>query len=219
MHIAIDGPAGSGKSTVAKILADKLNLTYIDTGAMYRAITLKIIWNKINLNDPKGIQKLMENTSISIRNNRVFLDNKDVSNKLRTPEVNKLVSQVSKIKKIRQHMVKLQKEMARDNNVIMDGRDIATRVLPDADFKFFLTASLEERAKRRAKDLKEAGYIYDFEQIKEEIKARDKMDIERRESPLRKAKDAVLINTTNKSIQEVVDEILSHIKGGKKGVL
>lgn len=219
MHIAIDGPAGSGKSTVAKILADKLNLTYIDTGAMYRAITLKIIWNKINLYDPKGIQKLIENTNISIRNNRVFLDNKDVSNKLRTPEVNKLVSQVSKIKKIRQHMVKLQKEMARDNNVIMDGRDIATRVLPDADFKFFLTASLEERAKRRAKDLKEAGYVYDFEQIKEEIKARDKMDIERRESPLRKAKDAVLIDTTNKSIQEVVDEILSYIKGGKKSVL
>ncbi len=219
MHIAIDGPAGSGKSTVAKILAHKLNLTYIDTGAMYRAITLKIIWNKINPNDPNDIQNLMENTSISIRNNRVFLDNKDVSNKLRTPEVNKLVSRVSKIKKIRQHMVKLQKEMARNNNVIMDGRDIATRVLPDADFKFFLTASLEERAKRRAKDLKKAGYVYDFGQIKKEIEARDKMDMKRRESPLRRAKDAVLIDTTNKSIQEVVDEILSHIKGGKKSVL
>ncbi|MDI3540854.1 MAG: CMP/dCMP kinase [Thermosediminibacterales bacterium] len=208
MNIAIDGPAGAGKSTIAKILAEKLGMNYIDTGAMYRAITLKAIENNIDFNDVSSLINLVNNTDIKISNSRIYLDSKDVTDKIRTPLVNQKVSKIAAISEIREKMICLQRELAENGNVIMDGRDIGTVVLPNASLKFFITATVEERAKRRFLELKAKGYDVNYDNIKKEILSRDEQDMKRKISPLKLAEDAIVIDTSNKEIEEIIQEIL-----------
>lgn len=207
MQIAIDGPAGSGKSTVAKKIAEKLNIIYIDTGAMYRAITLKL--KDI---DKKYYQEACNNTNIEFINNKIFLDGKDVSSQIRSEEISKLTSDISKIDFVRKKLVSIQKEIADKNSVVMEGRDITTVVLPDADYKFYLSASPEIRAKRRTLQLKEKGLNADYEEILRDIKKRDNNDIKRENSPLKVADDAIVIDSSNLTAEESIEKILSYIR-------
>lgn len=215
INVAIDGPAGAGKSTVARLVAKELNFLYIDTGAMYRALTFKALTEKINLEDDIDLTTLARNTRVHLVNSqegqKVIVDDNDVSIDIRTPEVTQKVSIVAKVSGVRQEMVKLQRIMALEGGVVMDGRDIGTHVLPNAERKFFLTASLDERAKRRFLELKSKGYEVEFEELKEDIAKRDKLDEERETAPLIKADDAILIDTTGFEIEEVVQKILKHI--------
>ena len=207
MQIAIDGPAGSGKSTVAKKIAEKLNIIYIDTGAMYRAITLKL--KDI---DKKYYREACNNTNIEFINNKIFLDGKDVSSQIRSEEISKLTSDISKIDFVRKKLVSIQKEIAAKNSVVMEGRDITTVVLPDADYKFYLSASPEIRAKRRTLQLKEKGLNADYEEILRDIKKRDNNDIKRENSPLKVADDAIVIDSSNLTAEESIEKILSYIR-------
>lgn len=207
MQIAIDGPAGSGKSTVAKKIAEKLNIIYIDTGAMYRAITLKL--KDI---DKKFYEEACNNTNIEFINNKIFLDGKDVSSQIRSEEISKLTSDISKIDFVRKKLVSIQKEIAAKNSVVMEGRDITTVVLPDADYKFYLSASPEIRAKRRTLQLKEKGLNADYEEILRDIKKRDNNDIKRENSPLKVADDAIVIDSSNLTAEESIEKILSYIR-------
>ncbi|MFZ5943468.1 MAG: (d)CMP kinase [Bacillota bacterium] len=222
IKIAIDGPAGAGKSSVAKILAEKLGYIYIDTGAMYRAITYKIIKEKINLHNNSQIKDLINQTIIEFNNShgfsnqRIFCDGIDVTQEIRSPQVTDLVSKVASLPEIRGTMVKLQQRLGSLNNVVMDGRDIGTVVMPEAEFKFYLTASIEERAKRRAVEMKNKGYLVNDEQILNDISNRDKADSQRDVSPLKPADDALIIDTSCLSLQQVVDKLLSIIQ--KRGV-
>ncbi|CUU05025.1 cytidylate kinase [Candidatus Kryptobacter tengchongensis] len=210
--IAIDGPAGSGKSTTARLVAQKLGYIYIDTGAMYRALTLKVIELGIDPNDESSIIKIAENTKIELLyengNLKVILDGKDVSEKIRSPEVTSLVSIVSAHPKLRDIMVKKQRELGRNGGVVMDGRDIGTVVFPDADLKIFMTADVRERAKRRQKELKAQGFDVEIEKLIKEIEERDKFDSTREIGPLKKADDAIEIDTTNLTIDEQVEIVL-----------
>ncbi len=210
--IAIDGPAGSGKSTTARLVAQKLGYIYIDTGAMYRALTLKVIELGIDPNDESSIIKVAENTKIELLyengNLKVILDGKDVSEKIRSPEVTSLVSIVSAHPKLRDIMVKKQRELGRNGGVVMDGRDIGTVVFPDADLKIFMTADVRERAKRRQKELKAQGFDVEIEKLIKEIEERDKFDSTREIGPLKKADDAIEIDTTNLTIDEQVELVL-----------
>ena len=209
--VAIDGPAGAGKSTVAQLAAKELNYTYIDTGAMYRAVAWKTLQQKAPVTDDLILSVVPEiDVDLQYKGGRtqVFVDGKEVTGEIRTPEINKIVSQVAKLGPVREKMVALQRKMAERGAVLMDGRDIATNVLPNADVKIFLTASIEERAQRRYKELKEKGYDMTFEELKADIAARDKADSEREISPLVQAEDAVLLDTTGLSIDEVVAKIL-----------
>lgn len=202
--IAVDGPAGAGKSTVSKIVAAKLGYTYIDTGAMYRAVALKSSRSCEDLVD------IIENTEIELDDRaRVFLDGADVTKEIRTPEISKLASDVSKFPFVRKKLTELQRKMAERGAVIMDGRDIGTQVLPNADLKIFLTASLEERARRRFEELQSKGQNADLAAVKKEIALRDKQDSEREFAPLKKAVDAILIDSTNLTIDEVAGKILT----------
>lgn len=212
--IAIDGPAGAGKSTIAKIIARELNINYIDTGAMYRALTLKALKNRISFDDKDLLISLLSNTDIDYYNNHIFLDGKIVDNEIRKNEVSKNVSKIAKIKEIRVKLVEIQRKIASNKSVIMDGRDIGSYVLPNADFKFYVTASVEERSYRRYKELISKNVKISFEQVKEEIKQRDEIDKNREFSPLIKSKDAILIDTTKKTVEECVNEILNIIKKG-----
>lgn len=207
MQIAIDGPAGSGKSTVAKKIAEKLNIIYIDTGAMYRAITLKL--KDI---DKKYYQEACNSTNIEFINNKIFLDGKDVSSQIRSEEISKLTSDISKIDFVRKKLVSIQKEIADKNSVVMEGRDITTVVLPDADYKFYLNASPEIRAKRRTLQLKEKGLNADYKEIIRDIKKRDNNDIKRENSPLKVADDAIVIDSSNLTAEESIEKILSYIR-------
>jgi len=216
-NIAIDGPAGAGKSTVAKIVADKLNMTYIDTGAMYRALTLlSIRHNKRDIND---IIKLAKQAEIKIVGNNIYVNNEDVSDDIRSIEVTNEVSKISKIPEIRIVMTQLQREMAKSKGIVMDGRDIGTTVLPDAEYKFYLTANLKERAIRRYREMMQRGQNVTLEQIEKDIMARDFQDKMRDFSPLKVAEDAVIIDTTNRTILQVVEEIIDRIKWGEDIVL
>ncbi|AIS52438.1 cytidylate kinase Cmk [Thermoanaerobacter kivui] len=217
IKIAIDGPAGAGKSTVAKKLANLLNFTYIDTGAMYRAITYKVIKEGIDLKEEDKIAEIAKNSSITLEGEKIFLDGKDVSYEIRRPEVSEKVSYVSKIKKVREILVEKQRAIAEGKNVVMDGRDIATVVLPDAQFKFFLTASLAERAKRRYNELKSKNLQIDYLKVLEDIKNRDKMDSQRKESPLKHTDESIVIDTTYLSEQQVLDKLYNIVKEGLKG--
>ena len=207
MQIAIDGPAGSGKSTVAKKIAEKLNIIYIDTGAMYRAMTLKL--KDI---DKKFYEEACNNTNIEFINNKIFLDGKDVSSQIRSEEISKLTSDISKIDFVRKKLVSIQKEIADKNSVVMEGRDITTVVLPDADYKFYLSASPEIRAKRSTIQLKEKGLNADYEEILRDIKKRDNNDIKRENSPLKVADDAIVIDSSNLTADESIEKILSYIR-------
>lgn len=218
MHrIAIDGPAGAGKSTVARLVAEHLNYLYIDTGAMYRAITLKAMRTNISLNDQASLTELATNTDVKLINDgnitRVFCDNLEVTEEIRSPGVNQNVSLVSTVPGVRNRMVELQREMAKTGNVVMDGRDISTYVLPNADFKFFLTASQNERAIRRCNELKARGYIVDLEKVTKDLIERDLMDTQREMAPLIQAPDAIMIDTSGLTIDQVVERILTICRG------
>jgi CMP/dCMP kinase len=212
MNIAIDGPAGAGKSTVARLAAKQLGFTYIDTGAMYRALTLAALEQQLSLTEELGLLHLLEQIDIRLKLNpdgqRVYLGDRDVTEAIRYPEVSRQVSLVAKHPKIRMKMVDLQRELASQGNVVMDGRDIGTNVLPEAEVKIFLTASIEERANRRYKELLEKGHPADFEELKQEIALRDKLDMEREASPLRQAEDAFVLDTTGLAIDQVVGKIM-----------
>lgn len=210
--IAIDGPAGAGKSTIAKQIADGLGIMYVDTGAMYRAVTFGIIRNGIDISDKPGILKFMECMNLELSNGRVFLNGEDITEDIRKQQVGSIVSYVSAIPEVRQKLVEIQREMARDNSVVMDGRDIGTNVLKHANIKIFLTASVDERAKRRYTEMKSKGYEADIDKIKTEIKKRDSIDSSREINPLMMADDAILVDTTNKTIEDVVTEILCIVK-------
>ena len=202
--IAVDGPAGAGKSTVSKIIAAKLGYTYIDTGAMYRAVALK------SSRSCEDLIMLIDDIEIELDDRaRVFLDGVEVTKEIRTPEISKLASDVSKFGFVRKKLTELQRKMAERGAVIMDGRDIGTQVLPNADLKIFLTASLNERARRRFEELQAKGQTVDFDTIKKEMALRDKQDTEREIAPLKKAEDAILIDSTNLTIDEVAGKILT----------
>lgn len=209
--IAIDGPAAAGKSTVAKIVAEKLSYIYIDTGAMYRAITYMAIQKGVDINDELKLVELLNQIDIILQQGeqeqQVIIDGIDITKEIRSEQVTKFVSHVAKHPKIRQEMVKRQQELARSGGVVMDGRDIGTHVLPNAELKIFLRASVEERAKRRFEENRKKGFKVDLEKVIEEIRQRDDMDINRKVSPLTKASDAIEIDTTSLSIQEVVNKI------------
>ncbi len=216
--IAIDGPAGAGKSTVAKLVAQRLKLIYIDTGAMYRAITLKALREKLDLQDQISLTQLAKETTIQLvagLQQRVLLDGEDVTEEIRSPEVTGQVSTVAKCIGVRDVMVKQQRQMAEEFGVVMDGRDIGTVVLPDADAKFFLTASAEERACRRAKELVDKGYTIDIKKLTKEIEERDYMDSNRAVSPLVPAQDAITIDSSGMTVEEVVTTIIALIEQGK----
>ena len=220
MIIAIDGPAAAGKSTVAKKIANQLNYVYIDTGAMYRAITLAAKINGIDYEDELNLAKLTKNTSITFKQNdgiqQVFINNKDVTLDIRNQEVTNNVSTVAKHQKVREILVEKQRELAQNKHVVMDGRDIGSHVLPNADVKLFLVASVEERAKRRHEENLANGFESNLDQLKEEIRKRDQIDSEREVSPLVKAEDAIEVDTTNMNIDEVTNYILSIISNKMK---
>lgn len=213
--IAIDGPAGAGKSTVAKRIAKILNLEYIDTGAMYRALTLKVMRNNLEPQNADQVIDVFKDTQIEFNNNHIYLDGQMVDKEIRDNEINKNVSYIAIIKEVREGMVSLQQNMAKSKSVIMDGRDISTVVLKDAKYKFFITASPEERAKRRYKELIENGKTgITLDQIIEEIQRRDHIDSNREIAPLSIAQDAIVVNTDNLSIEEVVSTIIDIVQGG-----
>ncbi|RQD74422.1 MAG: (d)CMP kinase [Candidatus Syntrophonatronum acetioxidans] len=217
INVAVDGPAGAGKSTTARAAAIKLDLKYLDTGAMYRALTWKGIDNKINFQQSRDIEELAVSTRIRIEkgpggSNIIYLDDIDVTREIRTPAVNDKVSLVAKNQIVRNVMVAQQQQMAREGGVIMDGRDIGTNVLPQADFKFFLNASLKERAYRRYLELIQHGYQVTLKEVEKEISMRDKIDKEREFAPLIAAEDAIIIDTTRLSIDEVVESMVNHVK-------
>ncbi|MBQ3444177.1 MAG: (d)CMP kinase [Selenomonadaceae bacterium] len=206
--IAVDGPAGAGKSTVSKIVAARLGYTYIDTGAMYRAVALKV------LQSGKPAEDVIQDIDIKLDEAaQVFLEGVEVTKDIRTPEVSRGASDVAKFGFVRQKLTELQRAMATQGKVIMDGRDIGTQVLPNADLKIFLTATVEERARRRFVELKEKGFAANFDQIKKEITLRDKQDSEREIAPLAQAQDAVLLDSTSLTIEQVVAEILRLAQG------
>lgn len=214
--VAIDGPAGAGKSTVAKKAAQELGYTYIDTGAMYRAVAWKVMQNHDEVTEAYATEAVQD-ISIDLQPQgegtlRVLVDGEDVTEAIRTPEISAVVSQVASYAPVRERLVYLQREMATKGGVLMDGRDIATNVLPHADVKIFLTASLEARAKRRAEELRQKGFAEPFEKLKADIARRDKADTERKISPLRQAKDAVLLDTTHLTIAEAVQAVLERCK-------
>lgn len=216
MNIAIDGPAGAGKSTIAKLLAQKLGFLYLDTGAMYRAIGLKVFENGVSAGDEKSVEELLEKTELDIIYDggvqKIILDGKDVSAAIREHNISTYASDVSKIKAVRLKMVDMQREIASKQNCILDGRDIGTFVLPNADLKIFLTANVSERAKRRWNELRAKGVDCDLEQIKKDIETRDYNDSHRDFAPLRQAEDAVAIDTSDMTIERVADKITELVK-------
>lgn len=212
IQIAIDGPAGAGKSTVAKIAAEKLQYTYIDTGAMYRALTLKALRTNTDLDSEQAIADLLKQSTIELQpsenGQRVLLDGEDVSEEIRFPNISSNVSKVAAHATMREVMVGLQQEMASRGGVVMDGRDIGTAVLPAAELKVYMSATVEERARRRFEDNNNRGIASSIEKLQEEIALRDKLDSEREASPLVQADDAIFLDTTELSIAEAADAIL-----------
>ncbi len=208
MIIAIDGPAGSGKSTISREVAKELGMVYLDTGAMYRLFTLKVLEEDISFDDKGKIMELLENLDIDIKDDRFYLDGKNVSEEIRRPNVSENVSKISTLKEVREKMVKLQRNFAESKDVILDGRDIGTVVFPNAEIKIFLVADPMERARRRHKELIEKGENISLDEIYENIVKRDEIDSGRETAPLKKAKDSIEIDTTNKNIEEVKKEIL-----------
>jgi cytidylate kinase len=211
--VAIDGPSGTGKSTTARLLAAKLNCLYIDSGAMYRAVTLELLRQKIKPGDKNAIVDITKKAGIDFEGDRVLLNGEDVTVEIRSLEVTNTVSNISAIKEIRQILVDKQRNYAKENSVIMDGRDIGTVVFPKAQFKFFLTCDLKTRAIRRQQDFKDQGLNIPLDKIIKELTRRDELDTKRAESPLRKAKDAIEIDTTHMIIEEQVNCLYRIING------
>lgn len=216
ISIAIDGPAAAGKSTIAKMIAKTLNYIYVDTGAMYRALTYKALNQKVSFNDEQALSELLLETEIELKPSEngqlVFMDHQNVTAEIRNNEVTRSVSEVAKHRLIREEMVKRQQLFAKNGGVVMDGRDIGTHVLPNAEVKVFMVASVEERAERRHQENLQKGFSSDIEQLKAEITLRDKQDSERKVSPLKKAADAIEVDTTSLTIDQVADQIMSLMK-------
>jgi|SRR5690625_21819 len=216
IRIAIDGPAAAGKSTVAKLVAENLSFVYVDTGAMYRAFTLKVIQTNTNINNVEAVSKLLQNTNIELsyhdEGQKVLLDGKDVTKEIRLHEINQNVSNVAQIEAVRKAMVHQQQVLANNKSIVMDGRDIGTHVIPNAEVKIFLVASAEERGKRRHNENVSKGINSNLNEIIREIEERDQIDYTRKISPLVKANDATEIDTTSLTIEEVVNLILLEVK-------
>ncbi|MDO4395529.1 MAG: (d)CMP kinase [Clostridia bacterium] len=211
-QIAVDGPSGAGKSTIAKAIARKLDIDYIDTGAMYRALGYKMLQLGITEEEPDKVAKLLAETEIDFSKGDIILDGSVINDLIRTPEISMKASACSALGIVRKHLVKVQQEMGAKKSVIMDGRDIGTDVFPNAKYKFFITATAEERANRRYKELCEKGENVSYEETLESIIQRDYNDSHREVSPLRKADDAEEVDTTNMTIDEVVKYICDKIK-------
>ena len=211
ISVAIDGPAGAGKSTIAKILAKKMDLMYINTGAMYRAITLKATENNIHPENINGICDLLDSLNIYFHNDRIIVNGQDVDDEITHPSISSKVASYASINEVRQRLVKIQRDMSSQFDIIMDGRDIGTVVLKDADFKFYLTASADKRARRRYDELKAKNILMPYDIILNDIMKRDFDDTHRLIDPLTKAKDALVIDTTNLDIDEVVNRMHSII--------
>ena len=211
-RVAVDGPSGAGKSTIAKAIAGKLGIDYIDTGAMYRSVGYKMICEGISVEDEDELKRMLDDTDIDFYEGSIILDGKAVDDKIRTSEISKMASLCSALPAVREKLVDLQRRMGEKKSVIMDGRDIGTNVFRDAEYKFFLTASPEERADRRFKELREKGESVSYEKVLEDIKQRDYNDSTRKLNPLRKADDALEIDTTGLSVEDVVDNVLKEIK-------
>ena len=210
--IAVDGPAGAGKSTIAKIVADKMNINYIDTGAMYRAITYKVLQSGIDINNENEVIEIAKKSDIDFKDNNIYLDGKILKEEIRTPEVSHNVSNVAQIKDVRRLMVDVQRDIGNKSSVILDGRDIGSYVFPNADYKFFLVASSKERGERRYKELIKKGYNTTLEEVINDVIRRDEIDSNREFAPLVKANDAIEIDTTGKSIDKVVESVIDKIK-------
>ena len=207
MIIAVDGPAGSGKSTVSKMIADELGITYLDTGAMYRLFAYKLMKENIDFSDREKELKLLEDLNIDMKDNRFYLDNEDVTDKIRTRETSSNASKISVVKEVREKMVELQRAFSKSKDVILDGRDIGTVVFPNADLKIYLNADPEIRAERRYEELRNKGENVEYEEILREITKRDYNDMHRKESPLKIAEDAVILDSTSLSAEEIKDKI------------
>lgn len=210
--VAIDGPAGAGKSTIAKRLAQRIGADYIDTGAMYRAVALKLLRTGTDYNDPEALQTMLDAMDVDFSQGKTILDGEDVSGLIRTPEISALASPSSGVPAVRYKLTALQQAMGKRKSIVMDGRDIGTVVFPDADFKFFLTASADERARRRTEEMRAKGQEADFETIRADIIQRDYQDSHRAFRPLQKAEDAVEIDSTDMSIDSVVDTMMAFIE-------
>ena len=219
MIIAIDGPAGAGKSTVAKILAKKLGVLYIDTGAMYRALTLKVLNQGIDIHDIPALVKMAKGTRIVLENDqggtlKIFLDKKDVTKDIRQPSISACVSDIAKIKEIRDIMLVLQRELGDSRDAILDGRDIGTVVFPDARKKFYIDADFAERVQRRFKELRELGEKVSIEDVARDLHNRDDIDSNRKVAPLKQADDALRIDTTDMTIEQVVEKLWEELYNG-----
>lgn len=216
MIIAIDGPAGAGKSTIAKLIAKQLGLVYIDTGAMYRAVGLKAKRNNIACSEQEKIAEMLKNTEVELKNENgataVYLDGENVSTEIRLPEISRMASDISAVPVVRYAMVEMQRSMANKTDTILDGRDIGTFVLPNADVKIFLTASVEERAERRYKELIARGENVKKEDVRSDIEKRDYNDSHRALAPLKKADDATEVDTTGMTIDQVCEKIISLVR-------
>jgi len=214
--IAIDGPAGSGKSTVSRLVARSLKALYIDTGAMYRALTLKAMRMRLNLQDETALARLARETEIDLKESsgalKVSLDGEDVAGLIRTPELTKNVKYIARVPGVRHEMVRLQRAIGRRRGAVLEGRDIGTVVFPDAGYKFYLDADPVERARRRHKELVEAGQVVALEEIRKDVVARDESDMTRSVGALKRAPDAIYVDTTNLTIQEAVEKVLSYIE-------
>ncbi len=209
IRIAIDGPGGAGKSTIAKLAAEKMNMEYIDTGAMYRAIGWTFAKNNVDVKDEKAVSEILERTEIDFSNNHIYVNGIDVSSEIRTPEISKAASICSQLPSVRTKLVAFQRQIAAGKSVVMDGRDIGTNVLPNAEVKIFLTADPMVRAKRRYDQLLESGKEANLESIYEDIKERDYQDTHRELNPLVQAEDAVLLDTSDMTIEEVLNAIVN----------
>ncbi len=216
MIVAIDGPAGSGKSTVSKMVAARLGLLYLDTGAMYRALTLKAMRGRIGLKDEEALVRLAGSTKIDLEHDggrlKILLDGEDVTGLIRTPELTNNVKYVARVPGVRKEMVGLQRLIGEKSGAVLEGRDIGTVVFPDADYKFYLDADVHERSRRRYKELVDAGVKVELDDIEKDVLSRDESDMNRPVGALRKADDAILIDTTDLSIDGVVEKLLSYMK-------
>ncbi|MGD9567853.1 MAG: (d)CMP kinase [Sedimentibacter sp.] len=215
MIIAIDGPSGAGKSTVARLLSQKLGFEYLDTGAMYRALAYKAYISNIEINEAneQEVEEMLKTTSVDYYNNNIYLDNKNVENLIRDEIISIGASKISALKTVRMKMVELQRKIANNKNVVIDGRDIGTKVFPNADYKFFITASEKTRAQRRFNQLSADGKEVEFENVLYDLKKRDINDTTRKISPLKKAEDAILIDTTDMNLNDVIEAIANIIGG------
>jgi cytidylate kinase len=212
LTITIDGPAGAGKSTAAKGLAKALNIAFLDTGAMYRALTLKAMRNNVNLEDEEALAKLAQKTTLDLNNSQILLDGEDVSQEIRTLDVTNNTFYIARATKVREIMVEWQRQIAGKKSIVAEGRDVGTVVFPNATIKFYLDADVNERTERRLRDLEKAGKIVEMKQLLQEVKERDEKDFSRKVGPLKKAEDAIVLDTSGMSVDRMVEEMLKLIK-------